>query len=202
MFENPIYCHKPYREWYFGLIMILSIFIPFAIIWSAFINQQYTHGILYFIFLIITSAAHRAMISLHNKSNKSDVNSMACNIIEIPFLTSNKKSTATSTYIMMYTLSYFLTGMISYDNINTNLVILLTVFLWLDIAYKLANDCNGGIGIMISLILGIFFGTITWHLTMYINKSDRNVFIQNLVNKNTCKVDVVENSCQFSDVDG
>jgi len=187
----------------YSLIMLFPILVPFSVVLCAAIGYQVAQGAFYAVSLFLSALAYQSFFTALPPKFESNLpmNRRLCYYVDIPYFTRNNRfhNHASSTFVLMFTFAYLCTPMRMYSKYNVALLLILTLFILVDIIYKLTFSCAGGIGVLTGIVCGGFCGMLSWLVAHNVIKSDTNIFINKIVDDQACNLDTVEQVCEIMD---
>lgn len=189
----------------YSMIMLFPILVPFSVVLCAAIGYQAAQGAFYAASLFFSAFAYQSFFTAPFFKPKFQsnlpMNQRLCYYVDIPYFTRNNRfhNHASSTFVLMFTFAYLCTPMRMYSKYNVVLLLILLLFILVDVIYKLTFSCTGGMGVLTGIACGGLCGMFSWLVAHAVIKSDSNIFINKLVDDQTCNLDTVEQVCEIVD---
>ncbi len=88
------------------------------------------------------------------------------------------------------------------DDYNPGVIVILTLFLVIDVCFKLYNMCSNLLLILINVITALICGLITNYVVYMIDpQAYKNYFDTNDSDKESCKLGDIKYKCDYEDDD-
>lgn len=181
-----------------------SIVIPmFMMIYGFINNSKLKEAMFYLGFLtlsvVVVSFVFGNVFKLNSTTAKRN-----CNIMSIPsFISRNGEvSDSLSTFIISFTFAYLVTKMSFLNDYNPGVIWIFSLFLLIDVCFKLYNMCSNFLLIMTNIITAIIFALISNFILYRIdNENYANYFDTNNFDKESCKLGDIKYKCDYEDDD-
>ena len=177
---------------------ISPMLLSFFLVMTSIFNQD-LKGMVYLAGVLIASIINIFLMKQVG-SEIDPASSVACNLVEIPYLTKYNSPAPTSLFIA-FTISYLMLPMINNNSINYIVLLSLLCLLGLDAITKVANKCTTYPGTILGSLTGLMFGAVWYTLfhnagydsLLYFDELQSNNVQCNRPSKQTFKCSVYKN---------